>query len=99
MPSIDRSTFGRALQNGVNLNDPGVRAKLEAAGVDIAMLKSAGDIDNDGWIKSSAELDKAFKLVDDFDRNGSSKSFDNSGRAGQTFQALVAAAESSRRRS
>ncbi|MGV3622228.1 MAG: hypothetical protein ACO1OB_15500 [Archangium sp.] len=92
MPSIDRSTFGRALQNGVNLNDPGVKAKLEAAGVDIGKLKSAGDIDGDGWIKNTAELDKVFKHVDDFDRNGSSRSFDNSGKAGQTFQALVAAA-------
>lgn len=92
MPSIDRSTFGTALKNGINLNDAGVKQKLEAAGVDIAKLKAAGDIDNDGWIKSGPELDAVFKQVDAFDRNGSSKSFENAGKAGQTFQALVAAA-------
>lgn len=92
MPSIDRNAFGRSLNSGVNLNDPAVKAKLTAAGVDIGALKAKGDVDNDGWIKSGPELDAVFKLVDDFDRNGSSKSFDNSGKAGQTFQALVAAA-------
>lgn len=92
MTSIDRNTFARSLQNGINLNDPGVKQKLEAAGVNVAELKAKGDIDNDGWIKGSAELAKAFTHTDDFDRNGSSKSFENSGKAGQVFQALVAAA-------
>ncbi len=92
MPSIERSGFGRALQNGVNLNDPAVKSKLEAAGVDVAQLRTLGDVDNDGWVRGSAELDKLFKYVDDFDRNGSSKSFENAGRAGEVFRALVSAA-------
>lgn len=91
MPSIDRNSFNRALSNGINLNDPGVKQKLEAAGVNVAELKAKGDIDNDGWIKGSAELAKAFTHTDGFDRNGSSQSFDNSGKAGQVFSALVAA--------
>ncbi|HEY0883273.1 MAG TPA: hypothetical protein VGD87_17175 [Archangium sp.] len=92
MPSpIDRNSFNRALSNGINLNDPGVKQKLEAAGVNVADLKAKGDIDNDGWIKGSAELAKAFTVNDSFDRNGSSQSFDNSGKAGQVFSALVSA--------
>lgn len=92
MTTIDRNTFSQALRNGVNLNDAGVKQKLEAAGVDVAALQAKGDIDHDGWIKGSAELDKVFAHVDGFDRNGSSQSFENAGKAGQTFQALVAAA-------
>lgn len=91
MPAIDRNTFARALKNGVNLNDPGVKQKLEAAGVNVAELQAKGDIDHDGWIKGSAELAKAFAHTDGFDRNGSSQSFNNAGKAGQVFQALVTA--------
>lgn len=92
MTSIDRNTFARSLKNGINLNDAGVKQKLEAAGVNVAELKAKGDIDNDGWIKGSAELSKIFKHTDDFDRNGSSNSFNNSGKAGEVFAALVQAA-------
>ncbi|MDP2272918.1 MAG: hypothetical protein Q8N23_26940 [Archangium sp.] len=88
MPAIDRSSFARSLANGINLNAPGVKQKLEAAGIDVAAL----DADKDGWIKGSAELAKAFTMNDGFDRNGSSASFNNSGKAGQVFQALVSAA-------
>jgi hypothetical protein len=92
MPSIDRNTFARSIgANGINLNDAGVKAKLEAAGVDIAALKAKGDIDQDGWIKGSAEIAKAFEHTDGFDRNGSSASFNNAGKAGQVFAALVSA--------
>jgi hypothetical protein len=92
MPSIDRNAFGRSLPTGINLNDPGVKQKLESAGVNVAELKAKGDVDNDGWIKGSAEIARLFAHVDGFDRNGSSQSFENAGKAGQTFQALVAAA-------
>lgn len=92
MTTIDRNTFARSLQNGINLNDPGVKQKLESAGVNVAELKAKGDVDNDGWIKGSAELEKLFKHTDGFDRNGSSNSFENAGKAGQVFQALVSAA-------
>ncbi|MCA2976664.1 MAG: hypothetical protein INH41_17705 [Myxococcaceae bacterium] len=92
MSRIDRSQFQQALRNGVNLNDAATVAKLTRAGVNVAELKAKADVNGDGWIRGGPELDKLFKHVDDFDRNGSSASFTNAGRAGQAFQALVSAA-------
>jgi hypothetical protein len=92
MSRIDRSQFNQALQKGINLNDAATVEKLTQAGVNVAELKAKADVNGDGWIKGTPELAKLFKHVDDFDRNGSSTSFNNSGRAGQEFGALVSAA-------
>lgn len=92
MSRIDRSQFGQSLQKGINLNDAATVDKLTAAGVNVAELKAKADVNADGWIKGGPELDALFKHVDAFDRNGSSKSFNNTGRAGQEFSALVSAA-------
>jgi hypothetical protein len=92
MSRIDRSQFNHALQKGINLNDAATVQKLESAGVDVAQLKAKADVNGDGWIKPGPELEKLFKHVDDFDRNGSATSFNNTGRAGKEFGALVNAA-------
>lgn len=91
MSRIDKNQFRQTFQRGIDLNDRGTVEKLTRAGVDVAQLKAKADVNGDGRITSPAELDRLFKHVDDFDRNGSSASFDNSGRAGQEFMALVKA--------
>lgn len=92
MARIDKPQFNQALQKGINLNDADTVSKLTRAGVNVAELKAKADVDADGWIKGGPELEKLFKHVDAFDRNGSSASFNNTGRAGQEFTALVNAA-------
>lgn len=92
MSRIDKSQFNQALQKGINLNDSATVQKLTQAGVNVAELKAKADVDGNGWIKGGPELEKLFKHVDDFDRNGSSTSFNNTGRAGAQFDALVKAA-------
>ena len=92
MARIDKPQFNQALQKGINLNDAETVSKLTRAGVNVAELKAKADVDADGWIKGGPELERLFKHVDAFDRNGSSASFNNTGRAGQEFTALVNAA-------
>ncbi|MBI5495355.1 MAG: hypothetical protein HY904_10055 [Deltaproteobacteria bacterium] len=88
MSTVTRSQFQNALQNGVDLANPSLSQGLQGTGVTTQDLKKL-DADGDGKL-AGAEVDKAFKLVDDFDRNGSGRSFNNSGTAGQVFSALKA---------
>lgn len=79
MSGVTKNQFKTALQGGVDLSKAGVAA-----------LKPA-DLNGDGILKGDAELEKAFINVDAFDRNGSSASFSNTGKAGQLFGAAQAA--------
>ena len=90
MSKIDRNQFNQALANGVNLRDPKLAEKLSAAGVSLDQVKAA-DLNQDGVIGSAAELAKAFQVADSFDRNGSSHSFDKSGKSGAVYDAFVGA--------
>lgn len=88
MSNITRGQFNQTLKNGVELNSDQLKTKLEGTGVSVDQLRQL-DTNNDGALKG-AELGKAFKLVDDFDRNGSAHSFKNEGTAGEVYAALQA---------
>jgi len=90
MPNIDKNQFNRALAGGVNLRDTKLAEKLATAGVPLSDVAKA-DLDKDGVLNSPAELAAAFKLVDGFDRNGSSQSFAQSGKSGAVYDAFVGA--------
>ncbi|MEW5852304.1 MAG: hypothetical protein AB2A00_26170 [Myxococcota bacterium] len=86
MTTVTRNQFRNTLQNGVDLNSQNLAQGLQGTGVSTADLKRL-DTDGDGKL-AGAELDKAFNLVDDFDRNGSRQSFKAEGNAGKVYDAL-----------
>lgn len=88
MSNVTRAQFQRTLQSGVDLASDKLQAGLQGTGVSTAQLRQL-DANGDGVLKG-AELQGAFKMVDDFDRNGSSHSFRDEGKAGQLFAALQA---------
>ncbi len=76
MSTVNRTQFQRAMRKGgINVNDmsPKLRASLAKAGVSEADVKKIGG--RDGRISTAAEVNKLFKLVDGFDKNGSAYSF------------------------
>lgn len=88
MSNVTRGQFNQTLKHGVDLGSEQLKSKLENTGVSVDQLKAL-DTNGDGALKG-AELGKAFKLVDDFDRNGSGSSFKNEGTAGEVYAALQA---------
>src|SRR5262245_42302883 len=93
METIDRSRFLNRLSGGINLNDDRARAALEQHGLSVESLRK---FDNgDGRLQGDQELAKVFALVDGFDSNKSPTSFTASGKAGDTYQALLQAAAAS----
>jgi hypothetical protein len=94
MTTIDRSQFTQNLSSGINLKDAATRYVLEQRGVSVDSL-SKSDANGDGWLKGD-ELAKTFQGVDDFDRNGSRDSIALTGKAGDTYQALLEAAKMSK---
>lgn len=88
MTNVTKSQFRQTLQHGVDLNNADLRGQLDRAGVGTDGLTRL-DTNNDGQL-TGRELDAAFKYVDDFDRNGSARSFRDEGTAGQVYAALQA---------
>lgn len=89
MPTtVSRNTFLANLQGGVDLNNTNLQNKLANAGLDLQTVKAL-DKDGDGQLKGT-ELQAAFKMVDDFDRNGRASSFKVTGQAGNLYGALMA---------
>ncbi len=88
MTNITRSQFKQDLKNGVDLGSEKLQQKLVGTEVSLDQLKQL-DTNGDGQLKG-AELDRAFKVADDFDRNGSARSFKNEGTAGDIYAALQA---------
>lgn len=88
MTNISQSQFRQSLQHGVDLSNPELRGQLERAGVGVEGLARL-DTNGDGEL-TGREIDAAFKYVDDFDRNGSARSFRDEGTAGQIYAALKA---------
>lgn len=91
MSTIDRRSFGSTFSGGIDTRSPKLQEKLQGTGVSAEDVKKA-DLNGDGVISGEGELNAAFKLADGFDRNGSSQSFNKSGKAGQVYDAFVAAA-------
>lgn len=91
MSTIDKRSFNSTFSGGIDTKSPRLAEKLAGTGVSLEQLKRA-DLDGDGIIKTRAELNAAFKLVDAFDRNGSAHSFTKAGKAGQVYDAFVSAA-------
>lgn len=89
MTNISRNQFNQTLKNGVDLGSDKLKTGLEGTNVSVDDLKGL-DANNDGKL-AGAELNAAFKTVDDFDKNGSSRSFKDAGEAGQVYAALKAA--------
>lgn len=92
--NISRQQFKQTLKPGVRLNH-GALNKLQGTRgpngrrFDTKRLK-AMDQNNDGKL-SGRELDKLFSYIDDFDKNGSSKSFKKAGPAGAIYRGVVQA--------
>lgn len=90
MPNdVSRSQFRQNLQSGVDLNNAKLKEGLEGTSVSVEQLKTL-DQNQDGVLRGR-ELDGAFRVVDDFDRNGSANSFRNEGEAGKVYAALQSA--------
>ncbi len=74
MSAITRKEFGEKFANGMDLTTPEAKSALGAA-----------DLNRDRVIDGKKELDRAFALIDGVDRDGSARTFDNSGRAGNLY--------------
>ncbi|TNE46646.1 MAG: hypothetical protein EP343_23880 [Deltaproteobacteria bacterium] len=77
MSTINRSDFQRQFQNqSLNLErvDEATQQKLEQAGSSRAAVAQA-DLNGDGKIQGTRELNALFRHMDSFDRNGSGRSF------------------------
>ncbi|MHB8876818.1 MAG: hypothetical protein ACYC8T_24240 [Myxococcaceae bacterium] len=87
---IDRSTFRSVFVNGIDVKDPKLAAKLSAQGLKLDDLKKL-DLNRDGRLTGVDELNAAFVLVDRFDSDGSSRTFDYDGatEGSKLFEALV----------
>ena len=88
MPKIDRNQFNQSLASGVNLRDSKLTERLQGAGVSLDQVQGA-DLNGDGVLKGTAELAKAFQVVDGFDANGAADSFEKAGKSGAVYDAFV----------
>jgi hypothetical protein len=89
MSTITRQQFLQTFANGIDLKN--------SAGLDpsaLAKLKSL-DTNGDGLIQGSSSLQKAWTILDGFDRDGSSGSISGTGAAGTLLGQLKPAAGSS----
>ena len=87
--SFARQHAGQTLDLGKVANDPNARRALEQAGVSLDKLRQA-DRDGTGLIDAG----EAFRVADDFDRDGNSATLNVGGtRAGRALQALSQALE------
>jgi hypothetical protein len=90
MTRITEKQFINQFANGegIDIKDlsEGTRAILEQTGVLSELTDIAGQ---DGKIKGSKELAKLFKVVDSFDKNGSSNSFERRSGEAPTRSAVV----------
>lgn len=87
MSTIKRSDFQQQFQNqSLNLDrlDENTQQKLQEAGSSRAAVTQA-DLNGDGKIQGTRELNALFRHMDSFDRNGSSRSF--IAQRGETDQA------------
>lgn len=96
MTKINRSNFLQQYANKeLRLNDLGQQGErdLRAAGTSLQNVRRS-DLNNDGKIAGTSELNHLFNHIDDFDRNGTRRSIDhktNNGqltRAGRVYNAL-----------
>lgn len=86
--TITRADFLGRFAPGVELDSPELGAELARAGLSRGTLDTL-DRDGDGKI-AGAELSRAFRHLDSFDRNGSARSFVASGTAEVLYRALEA---------
>jgi hypothetical protein len=89
MTHVTRGQFKERLSNGVDLGKAEVAQRLQGTGVTLEDLRTA-DLNGDGRISGQREVARAYKLADDFDHNGTRRSFRNQGEAGAVFGALTA---------
>jgi hypothetical protein len=83
--TVDRAGFKQTFRNGIDMGDANVRARLDAA--TLTKLDALAGADR---IIPQSQLDAAFKVVDDFDRNGSAHSFNENDPAVKVvFDALL----------
>lgn len=89
MSTISRTQFMQRFANGIDLNAPGLAQKLDAT--TLSKLKAL-DTNGDGLVRGSTSLGQAWRIIDNFDRNGSSGSIAGTGKAADVFNALSPAA-------
>jgi hypothetical protein len=89
MTTISRTQFMQRFANGIDLNAPDLAQKLDAT--TLSKLKAL-DTNGDGLVQGSTSLGQAWRLIDGFDRNGSSASIAGTGTAADVFNALSPAA-------
>ncbi len=88
MSTITRQQFLQNFRNGIDLNG------ANAANLDPTALSrlKALDTNGDGIIRGSTSLQRAWSIIDSFDRNGNSGSIAADGKAGALLQRLAPAA-------
>lgn len=89
MSTISRTDFMQRFGNGIDLNAPGLAQKLDAG--TLQKLKAL-DTNGDGLVRGSTSLGQAWRIIDNFDRNGKSASIAGTGKAADVFNALSPAA-------
>jgi hypothetical protein len=88
MSNVSLSQFQQSLAAGVDLSHPAV---ADGAGALSRAELTSADVDGDGRL-AGPELDRVFRGIDRFDTNGDAGSFAATGRSGDSFAALKAAA-------
>lgn len=89
MSTISRTQFMQRFANGIDLNAPDLAQKLDAT--TLSKLKAL-DTNGDGLVRGSTSLGQAWRIIDNFDRNGSVGSIAGTGMAADIFHALSPAA-------
>jgi len=88
MSTITRQQFMTDFKNGIDLKQPDLAQKI---GADALQKLTALDKNGDGVIKGDAAIANAWKVVDGFDRNGSSNSVAGNSRGADIARNLSAA--------
>lgn len=88
MSTITRQQFMTDFKNGIDLKQPDLAQKI---GADALQKLTALDKNGDGVIKGDAAIANAWKVVDGFDRNGSSSSVAGDSRGADIARNLTAA--------
>lgn len=69
--TVTRSQFREQHKTGIKTDDQETLSRLKQAGVDGKKLLQGADLNKDGKVEGSAELNKLFRAVDNLDRDGS----------------------------
>lgn len=88
MSTIARTGFRATFADGIDLQNPNVAEGLAHAGVAFDAVAQA-DLNGDGVIAGRRELNRAFDVIDGFDRNGSRHSFLDDADGGAIYRALL----------